>query len=329
MTNLAIAANGLRKSYGDKIVLDGVDLAVPEGTVFALLGPNGAGKTTAVKILSTLDLRRPGHRRHPHRRPRPGRRPPGGARRDRRHRPVLRRGRPDHRRGEHAPHGGPAPPLPQRGAAGRRRTPGTLRPGGGREEARLHLLRRHETPPGHRHDPGRQPADHLPRRTHHRPRPTLPPQHVADHPRARHRRRHRLPHHPVPGGGRRTRRPHRRTQRRQDRRRGHRRRTQAAHPRRTRTAALRRPGRLPVRRPRPARGHPRRRSPDPADPQRRQPTRTALHPRPARRGRHRGRRTHRAHPRPRRRLLRPHRHHHPATQPAQPSRPNQPKEAVR
>ena len=54
MTNLAIAANGLRKSYGDKVVLDGVDLAVPEGTVFSLLGPNGAGKTTVVKILSTL-----------------------------------------------------------------------------------------------------------------------------------------------------------------------------------------------------------------------------------------------------------------------------------
>ncbi|MFB7610066.1 ATP-binding cassette domain-containing protein [Streptomyces gardneri] len=54
MTDLAIAANGLRKSYGDKLVLDGVDLAVPEGTIFSLLGPNGAGKTTAVKILSTL-----------------------------------------------------------------------------------------------------------------------------------------------------------------------------------------------------------------------------------------------------------------------------------
>ncbi|MFB7370608.1 ATP-binding cassette domain-containing protein [Streptomyces sp. NPDC056222] len=54
MTNPAIAANGLRKSYGDKVVLDGIDLAVPEGTVFSLLGPNGAGKTTAVKILSTL-----------------------------------------------------------------------------------------------------------------------------------------------------------------------------------------------------------------------------------------------------------------------------------
>ena len=54
MTNLAIAANGLRKSYGDKVVLDGVDLAVAEGTIFSLLGPNGAGKTTAVNILSTL-----------------------------------------------------------------------------------------------------------------------------------------------------------------------------------------------------------------------------------------------------------------------------------
>jgi ABC-2 type transport system ATP-binding protein len=67
MTGLAIAANGLRKSYGDKVVLDGVDLAVPEGTIFSLLGPNGAGKTTAVKILSTLvtadagDLRVGGH----------------------------------------------------------------------------------------------------------------------------------------------------------------------------------------------------------------------------------------------------------------------------
>ncbi|MFG3065061.1 ATP-binding cassette domain-containing protein [Streptomyces sp. NPDC048231] len=54
MTNLAIAAYGLRKTYGDKAVLDGIDLTVPEGTIFSLLGPNGAGKTTAVKILSTL-----------------------------------------------------------------------------------------------------------------------------------------------------------------------------------------------------------------------------------------------------------------------------------
>ncbi|MGW6059003.1 ATP-binding cassette domain-containing protein [Streptomyces sp. NPDC055189] len=50
----ALSAVALRKSYGDKVVLDGIDLTVPRGTVFALLGPNGAGKTTAVKILSTL-----------------------------------------------------------------------------------------------------------------------------------------------------------------------------------------------------------------------------------------------------------------------------------
>jgi ABC-2 type transport system ATP-binding protein len=53
-SRLAIHAVGLRKSYGDHAVLDGIDLAVPEGTVYALLGPNGAGKTTTVHILSTL-----------------------------------------------------------------------------------------------------------------------------------------------------------------------------------------------------------------------------------------------------------------------------------
>ncbi len=55
-TNPAVATRGLRKSYGDKVVLDGIDLTVPEGSVFALLGPNGAGKTTIVHILSTLIL---------------------------------------------------------------------------------------------------------------------------------------------------------------------------------------------------------------------------------------------------------------------------------
>ncbi|SCG41225.1 ABC-2 type transport system ATP-binding protein [Micromonospora echinaurantiaca] len=50
----AIAATGLRKAFGDHVVLDGLDLTVPRGTVFSLLGANGAGKTTTVKILSTL-----------------------------------------------------------------------------------------------------------------------------------------------------------------------------------------------------------------------------------------------------------------------------------
>ena len=50
----AIAVAGLRKSFGDKVVLDGIDLQVAQRTIFALLGPNGAGKTTMVQILSTL-----------------------------------------------------------------------------------------------------------------------------------------------------------------------------------------------------------------------------------------------------------------------------------
>jgi ABC-2 type transport system ATP-binding protein len=54
MNSSAIAVSGLRKAYGDKTVLDGIDLDVPAGTVFSLLGPNGAGKTTTVNILTTL-----------------------------------------------------------------------------------------------------------------------------------------------------------------------------------------------------------------------------------------------------------------------------------
>jgi ABC-2 type transport system ATP-binding protein len=50
----AVRAVGLRKAFGTQVVLDGIDLDVAEGTVFALLGPNGAGKTTTVRILSTL-----------------------------------------------------------------------------------------------------------------------------------------------------------------------------------------------------------------------------------------------------------------------------------
>src|SRR2546421_7510756 len=54
MRTSAIAVSGLRKAYGDKTVLDGIDLDVPAGTVFSLLGPNGAGKTTTVNVLTTL-----------------------------------------------------------------------------------------------------------------------------------------------------------------------------------------------------------------------------------------------------------------------------------
>jgi ABC-2 type transport system ATP-binding protein len=54
MNSSAISVSGLRKAYRNKTVLDGIDLDVRSGTVFALLGPNGAGKTTTVNVLTTL-----------------------------------------------------------------------------------------------------------------------------------------------------------------------------------------------------------------------------------------------------------------------------------
>jgi ABC-2 type transport system ATP-binding protein len=54
MSPSAIEIDGLRKSFGTELVLDGIDLRVATGSIFALLGPNGAGKTTLISILSTL-----------------------------------------------------------------------------------------------------------------------------------------------------------------------------------------------------------------------------------------------------------------------------------
>ncbi|HEX8205770.1 MAG TPA: ATP-binding cassette domain-containing protein [Solirubrobacteraceae bacterium] len=51
---LAIEANGLAKAFGPTTAVDGVDLAVPQGTVYGVLGPNGAGKTTTIRMLATL-----------------------------------------------------------------------------------------------------------------------------------------------------------------------------------------------------------------------------------------------------------------------------------
>jgi ABC-2 type transport system ATP-binding protein len=54
MTNLAIEASGLVKTFGDVRAVDGVDLAVRRGSVYGVLGPNGAGKTTTIRMLATL-----------------------------------------------------------------------------------------------------------------------------------------------------------------------------------------------------------------------------------------------------------------------------------
>ena len=51
---LALATRGLRKSYGSRRALDGLDLSVPTGVVYGFLGPNGAGKTTTMRVLTGL-----------------------------------------------------------------------------------------------------------------------------------------------------------------------------------------------------------------------------------------------------------------------------------
>jgi ABC-2 type transport system ATP-binding protein len=54
MSELAIETAGLVKVFGENRAVDGIDLAVPAGSVYGVLGPNGAGKTTAVRMLATL-----------------------------------------------------------------------------------------------------------------------------------------------------------------------------------------------------------------------------------------------------------------------------------
>src|ERR687894_392707 len=51
MGGLAIEAKGLFKTFDGKTTVDGIDLAVPEGTIYGILGPNGAGKTTTLRML--------------------------------------------------------------------------------------------------------------------------------------------------------------------------------------------------------------------------------------------------------------------------------------
>src|SRR5579863_4095285 len=115
MSTSAITASGLRKAYKDKIVLDGIDLDVETGTVFALLGPNGAGKTTTVNVLTTLiradggTARVAGHDVATETK--------GGARGHRGHRPVRRGGRTADRPGEPPADGGSQAAEPRRSQA--------------------------------------------------------------------------------------------------------------------------------------------------------------------------------------------------------------------
>ena len=50
-SGLAIEAKGLFKAFDGKTAVDGIDLAVPEGSIYGILGPNGAGKTTTLRML--------------------------------------------------------------------------------------------------------------------------------------------------------------------------------------------------------------------------------------------------------------------------------------
>jgi ABC-2 type transport system ATP-binding protein len=54
MTDLALETQGLRKTFGDLVAVDGIDLSVPRGSFYGFLGPNGAGKSTTIKCLTGL-----------------------------------------------------------------------------------------------------------------------------------------------------------------------------------------------------------------------------------------------------------------------------------
>ena len=234
----AIVATGLRKSYGDKVVLDGIDLEVAEGTIFSLLGPNGAGKTTMVQILSTLigadggEVRVAGHdlAREPD-----AVRAAIGVTGQYSAVDKLLTGEENlilmadlHHLGKVEGRRRAAELLEQFDLVEAATKTAATYSGGMRRRLDLAM-----TLVG-------RPAHHLPRRADHRPGPAQPAHHVADHPRSRRERGHDLPHDAVPGRGRRARRPDRAPRPRKADRRGHRGRTQTPHPRRPYPSAVHR-----------------------------------------------------------------------------------------
>ena len=249
----AIEAIALEKSYGDVRVLDGVDLRVERGTVFALLGPNGAGKTTTVRILSTLI------------RPDAGRARVAGfdvvADRRRVRRAISLTGQ--YAALDELQTGAENLRMMGRltglsGAAARARAAELLarfdlRGRGGPPGRRV--LGRHAAAPRPRGVARRPSRGDLPRRADDRPGPPQPAGDVGRRRRPRRLGRDRLPHDAVPRGGRRPGRPDRGHRRRPRRRRGHGRGAQA--PRRRPAARPRPRGRGRVRRRRRAARRPR------------------------------------------------------------------------
>ncbi len=218
-STLALEATGLVKTFGDTRAVDGVDLAVPSGSVYGVLGPNGAGKTTTIRMLATLlrpdagSARVLGHdivdeadavrgARQPHRPARLGRRGPDRARE----------------------------PRPARAAAGsearrrqgaRGRAAGGVRPRRCRRPAGQELLRGHAAPARHRGEHRRHARGDVPRRADDRARPALAQPGLGHHPRAGLRGDHDPALHPVPRRGRPARRRDRGDRPRQGDRRGH------------------------------------------------------------------------------------------------------------
>ena len=199
MTTPAIQARGLQKRYGDKIVLDGVDLTVAAGTVTALLGPNGAGKTTTVHILSTL-LRPDGGTAAVNGcdvvRDQDGVRAAIGLTGQFSAVDSLLTGQENLELMARLRHlGAKRVEDPHRGTAR------TVRPHRGRAPAARHLLRRDEAPPRPRDDPRRDSERDLPRRADHGPRPAQPAHHVGHRARPGRGGHDRPAHHPATRGG--------------------------------------------------------------------------------------------------------------------------------
>ena len=214
----AIVVEGLERAFDEVLAVQGIDLAVERGRDLRLPRPqrrrqddHGADADDA----AAAD-RRPRHRR----RPRRGQGGAGGARLDRR-RPAGSGARPaDDRPRADPPAGDPAGHPDRGGQAARRRPARAGRPGRRRRPPRRHLLGRDAAPARPRRGARPRAARPLPRRADHRPRPGQPQDDLGGGAGAERRGHDRLPHHPVPGGGRPARRQRRDHRQRQDRRRG-------------------------------------------------------------------------------------------------------------